>query len=311
VFDTEQDAADWGDKIEEEMRSGTFDAKPHEPPPKTVREMLQRYRDRVSIGKTRDGKDDRARIERLQAILGAYSVHALNSRRVTRYKTDRLEEGAGAQTVLHELVILHHAFKISVEEWGLELKTAIPRTRRPKLPPGRNFRISRSEAARIRLATQSRILPDIVDLAIETCMRRGEIIMLTADLISLENKTAYLPITKNGEARTVPLSSRALAILRPRVEAGMNPIFNIQPDSLTRAFCRAVRRIGLDHLRFHDTRHEGISRLFENGYSVIEAARVSGHKTLTQLDRYAHLDVKHIIEKMAYLGERDALEDAA
>lgn len=303
VFDVEADAEKWGDTIEEAMRTGTFDTKPLVPAPTTVREMLQRYVETVSIHKTRDGRDDKPRIRRLQRILGGYSVHTLTSRRVNQYKKDRLAEEAGAQTVLHELALLHHAYTVAVEEWGLELSGPIPRTRRPKLPPGRNYRIPQAVLGRIRMATQSKVLADVMDFAVETCMRRSEILSMSPSTVDLEQRTVYLPTTKNGEPRTVPLTAKAIKIIRGRVEAGMNPLFNIKPDSLTRSFCRTVRRAGYAHLRFHDTRHEGISRLFEQGYSVIEAARVSGHKTLTQLDRYAHLDVKHIIAKMAELDE--------
>lgn len=303
VFDTEALASAWGDVVEDAMRTGTFDTGPQEPPPKTVRELLQRYVESVSTGKTRAGRDDKPRIRRLQDTLGGYSVHTLTSRRVGQYKRDRLSEDAGPQTVLHELALLHHAYTVAVDGWGLELTGPIPRTRRPKLPPGRNYRIPQAVLSRIRMATQSRVLADVMDFAVETCMRRSEILTMTHGTVHLGERTVYLPTTKNGEPRTVPLTAKAVSLIRARVEARMYPIFDIQPDSLTRAFKRAATRAGYGHLRFHDTRHEGISRLFEQGYSVIEAARVSGHKTLTQLDRYAHLDVKHIIAKMAELEE--------
>lgn len=305
VFETEQEASEWGDNIEDQMRAGVFDLPTREPPPKTVQAMMQRYLETVSPGKTRGGKDDRARIRRLQQVLGGYSVQNLTSRRVSQYKKDRLADGAAAQTVLHELVLLHHAYTTAVEEWGLELKGPVPRTKRPKLPHGRNQRIPAALVNRIRLATHSAVLGDIVEFAVETCMRRSEIVTLSSSNVVLAARTAFLPRTKNGEPRTVPLTARAVELIRHRVQSGMNPVFDIQPDSLSRAFYRAVRRVGHPTLRFHDTRHEGISRLFEKGYSVLEVSRISGHKTLTQLDRYTHLDVKHLIEKMALL------EDAA
>lgn len=265
--------------------------------------MLGRYLKEVSPGKAEEGRSDTARIERLQRILGDYSVHTLTSRRVTRYKKDRLAEDAAAQTVLHELVLLHHAYVVACEEWGLELAKGIPRTKRPKLPKGRNQRIPTAIMQRIRLATSSPDLGDVVEFAIETCMRRSEIAGIEADVVSLERGTVFLADTKNGESRTVPLTPRAKEIIRKRVEAGYSPVFRMRPDSITQAFGRAVKRVGIEGLRFHDTRHEGISRLLEQGYTLIEAARVSGHKTLTQLDRYAHLDVQHIVEKMAELEE--------
>lgn len=89
-----------------------------------------------------------------------------------------------------------------------------------------------------------------------------------------------------------------------RVESSDGLLFPTRADSITQAFSRAVKRIaGQESLRFHDTRHERISRLYEQGYTVVEVARISGHKTLTQLDRYTHLDVQHLIKKMQELKD--------
>src|SRR5690606_943724 len=98
TFKTEQEAIDWGDQIEDAMRNGTFSEYEGPPPPKTVNEMLTRYFEEVSVNKAENGRSDRNRIERLKGHLGRYSVHYLNSRRVTQYKNDRLAEGAGPQT---------------------------------------------------------------------------------------------------------------------------------------------------------------------------------------------------------------------
>ncbi len=171
VFDTEQEAADWGEHIEDQMRAGIFDTGPKEPAPDTMRGLLQRYVESVSIHKTCEGRDDKPRIRRLQGALGSYSVNKLTAQRITQYKNDRLEAGAAAQTVLHDLVILHHAFVVAVEEWGLELKGPIPKTKRPRLPPGRNNRIGADAIKAIRLATSSCVLGDIVEFAVEKGVR--------------------------------------------------------------------------------------------------------------------------------------------
>ncbi|WP_092582765.1 tyrosine-type recombinase/integrase [Achromobacter sp. NFACC18-2] len=68
--------------------------------------------------------------------------------------------------------------------------------------------------------------------------------------------------------------------------------------SASRAFTRAVRRAGMENIRFHDRLHEATSRLFERGLNVIEVAKITGHKTLSMLDRYTHLDVRHLVDKL-------------
>jgi integrase len=62
---------------------------------------------------------------------------------------------------------------------------------------------------------------------------------------------------------------------------------------------QAVDRAGLKAIRFHDLRHEATSRLFERGLNVIEVARITGHVTLSMLDRYTHLDVQGLVQKLA------------
>ena len=76
--------------------------------------------------------------------------------------------------------------------------------------------------------------------------------------------------------------------------SGREKLFNRQPDSVTQAFGRACRRGGISDLRFHDLRHEAISRLFERGLSVPEVAAISGHNDFRMVARYTHLKVRHL-----------------
>jgi integrase len=107
-------------------------------------------------------------------------------------------------------------------------------------------------------------------------------------------------MTKNGEARRVPLSTGALAVLREagQVRALDGRVFPIPPQSLAHAWSAACARAGVDDLHFHDLRHEAVSRLFERGLSMMEVASISGHKTLSMLQRYTHLRAEDLSAKM-------------
>ncbi|EQD25943.1 phage integrase family protein, partial [mine drainage metagenome] len=100
--------------------------------------------------------------------------------------------------------------------------------------------------------------------------------------------TAHLPHTKNGSARDVPLSSRAVAILHALPRRIDGRVFGLRPDSVTQAFERAAQRAGIENLRLHDLRHEATSRLAEKLPNLIELAAVTGHKDLRMLKRYYH-----------------------
>ncbi len=295
VFIRKADAEAWGRYIETQMDRGTFGDE-SESASMTVAEMLQRYLKEESPKKA-SGTSDKARIAALIKALGQYSLRNLTSYQVTQYKRERLTIRS-AQTVTHEINLLHRAYVVAVQEWGVRLSGPIPRTKRPTPPPGRSHRIPPSAVSQLVQATESAELGEIILFAVETAMRRSEIARMDWSHVDLRHMRVLLPRTKNSHQRTVPLSHTARAVLRNRTRNREGRVFKLQPDSISQAFDRALTRVKMEHLTFHDLRHEAISRLFEKGLNVIEVARISGHKTLSQLGRYTHLDVKHLGERL-------------
>jgi len=137
-----------------------------------------------------------------------------------------------------------------------------------------------------------------VILALETAMRRGELLSLRWEHVNLDTCVAHLPDTKNGEARDVPLSSRAIAALTALPRAMSGDVLPTTAEGLKNAFERARKRAKMEHFNFHDLRHEAISRLFEAGWNVMEVAAVSGHKDLQSLKRYTNLKATDLAKKM-------------
>jgi integrase len=105
--------------------------------------------------------------------------------------------------------------------------------------------------------------------------------------------------TKNGEARTVPLSSLALAAL-PATDnhAAGERVFPLSPNAVRLAWERLKRRAKINDLHFHDLRHEAISRFFELGLSIPEVALISGHRDFKMLFRYTHLRPADVAKKL-------------
>ena len=105
-------------------------------------------------------------------------------------------------------------------------------------------------------------------------------------------------MTKNGSGRRVPLTDRAVQILTSlRREGGL--VFPVTSKALQIAWRRLARRAGIEDLRFHDLRHEAISRLFERGLNVPEVAVMSGHRDPRMLFRYTHPRPEDIARKLA------------
>ena len=110
---------------------------------------------------------------------------------------------------------------------------------------------------------------------------------------------AHLPDTKNGDPRDVPLSTRAVRTLRQRGPGtGSDRVFKSTQNALRLSWEHARYRASLTDLRFHDLRHEAVSRLFEKGLNVVEVGTISGHKELRMLRRYTHLRASSLAERL-------------
>jgi integrase len=116
--------------------------------------------------------------------------------------------------------------------------------------------------------------------------------------VDLRRRVVHLPETKNGHARDVPLSSRAVAILEGLARNIDGRVFDVREDAVTQAFARACQRVGIEDLHFHDLRHEATSRLAERLPGILELSAVTGHKDLRMLKRYYHPRAEELAKKL-------------
>ena len=161
----------------------------------------------------------------------------------------------------------------------------------PKNKPPRERRLRDGEFERLKIAAEksrSWYLWPVVVLAIETAMRRDEILGLRWKHIDLNKKTVFLPMTKNGSSRWVPLSNNAVAKLSKASEDTDRP-FPVTDVAFRQAWDRLRHRANITDLNFHDLRHEAISRMFDSGMKIHKVLAVSGHKTASQLFRYVQV----------------------
>lgn len=204
-----------------------------------------------------------------------------------------------ADTVRLELAIIGNLYRIASSDWGLEgLPNPARGVRKPKPGRARDRRLVGDEEARL-LAAAGPVFAHAIVLALETAMRRGELAALRWERVDLKRRVAHLPKTKNGEARDVPLSPRALEALAQIPRRLDGSVIGLTADGITQAFERVRTAAGITGLRLHDLRHEATSRLFERGWSVAEVAAVTGHKTWSQLRRYTQLRAEDLARKLA------------
>jgi integrase len=167
--------------------------------------------------------------------------------------------------------------------------------KRPKDPAHRDRRISDREIETVLLALNYAEDAPVVQqqkvavaflLAIESGMRAGEICSLVARHVNLVEQTVFLPDTKNGRPRSVPLSKEAVRLLR-RVEPWCDDgsVFSLASGALSTLFKRGVGKTDIHDLTFHDSRHEAITRLARK-LDVLDLARMVGHRDIKQLLTY-------------------------
>lgn len=241
----------------------------------------------------------------------------LRWRRVVLDEDNEGEEAdCSAQTVVHRLNTLSQVFK----RWSLAhdqiLTNPVVEGVRPSLPEGRDRRLShlvdakgKDEETRLLEACAASSRPwlrSAVIIAIETCMRQGELAGLTWDRVRLDAAHPHcdLPKTKNDRPRRVPLSARAVEAFRSLLPAdgviGPRPVLPVETGrGIAHAFADAVSDETFPNLRWHDLRHEAISRLFElTDLRDTEIMAISGHLRPEMLLRYTHLRADQLGDRL-------------
>jgi len=298
-FDSYDEAETWALDTEAQMKKRTFVDR-SEAERTTLHEAVDRYLREVTPGK-KSARTEGQTIKRLQRHpLALRTLGELRGADIALYRDERLKT-VKPSTARLELALLSHLFTIALKEWGLPIDNPVRAIRLPKLPGGRDRRLTGDEEARLlKACAQSRSpwLEPAVRLAIETAMRQGEILDLKWADIDLDRATAIAYDTKNGEDRRVPLSTRAVAVLKSLPRSFDGRVIPVAQSSLEHAFQNARVRAGISGLRFHDLRHEATSRLFERGFNAMEVATITGHKTLQMLKRYTHLRAEDLVSRL-------------
>ena len=258
-------------------------------------------------------------LARLREDLGHLSLAGLTPPALAAWRDARLKHVMPA-TVSRELATLGGALSWARKELALAFENPIPLIRRPTQGRARDRRLEGDEDQRLiealgdhasevkgakragayRVGSRNPMMLPLVRLALETAMRQGELLALRWEHVNLKARTAYLEDTKNGESRTVPLSSRAIAVLKSLLGASKaeGRVFPMTAAAVQLAWKRACRRAGIDGLHFHDLRHEATSRLAERLPNLVELAAVTGHKDLRMLKRYYHPRATDLAKKL-------------
>ncbi|MCV0351846.1 MAG: site-specific integrase [Nitratireductor sp.] len=266
----------------------------------TLGDLIRRYRDEVVPAKRG------AEIETV--ILNSFLKQPINNRPVSEittadfvaYRDKRLAE-IRPISLKRQLSPISNMFEVAKTDWGLPLKeNPLKRLKINGTDRRRERRLRAGEYERLIAAANQRrsnYLSPIIGFALETAMRRGEILAMRWDDVDMDRRSILIPESKNGFSRIIPLTEGAATILGKLKRCDEN-VFPVTAVALRQIWDRTTRNAGITDLHFHDLRHEAISRLFELGLTTPEVASISGHRDMRMLFRYAHANHTSIRGKL-------------
>lgn len=327
TFRTKAEAERWAKAIESEMDGGVFVDR-READKNTFRQILNRYLEEVVP--EHKGKDvEEIRIKALlKDEIADYKMSALSASALSDYVSRRCKQVSPA-TVRRELDIISQVITKARRAWGINLvENPVSLIERPRPARARERRLRGDEEGRILAVLEAEdgrrnpFIGPFFRFALETAMRQSEEVGLLWEHVDLDTRTAHLFDTKNGSDRIVPLSKRAVAILRGLLPDSDSetlpngPVFLLTADALKKAWQRCLRTARknyekecaeagtvpdpmlLKNLRWHDLRHEATSRIAPKLDHVLELSAVTGHKDLRMLKRYYHPNASDIASKL-------------
>lgn len=315
AFRTRVDAEAWARKLESEQERGVWHDS-SEAERTTLHAALDRYEREKTPAKQSAVKEASVlRILRDEAI-ARHALARIGSADVAKCCATWQRAGLAPATIHRRLSVLSHVYEIAAREWGMAgLTNPVRMIKKPTVRNERSRRVTDLELEVICAASESRELESIIQLAVETAMRRSEICAMRWGHVDLGARTVHIQKTKNGYPRDIPLSTRAGQLLNALPRRIDGRVFSMRPDSVTQAFERAVARARTLHekeyaddqevsernylidVRIHDLRHEATSRLAEK-LEAHELAKVTGHRDLRMVLRYYHPRAEDLAQKL-------------
>ncbi len=298
TFLTKQDAEKWARSIEVELDRGTYINKSSAEKTQ-FKDILQQYLINV-IPSMRSSKEEAIRLKSLMRHpIAQINMAQLSPKHLADYRDERLKV-IKPNTVIRELAVLSSVINHARREWSLNITNPVSMIKKPSYAQGRDRTLNAEELSRLFIQLEKIGLwyKPLAEFALETSMRRGELMSLLWVNINFEKSVALLPLTKNGYSRYVPLSTKAISILKSLPRDIEGRVFPLNKQTVSILFLRATRRAKIENFHFHDLRHMALSRLSSKFTNILELAVISGHRELRMLQRYVHIKAEDLVIKL-------------
>ena len=302
TFTSKEAAKRWIKAVETDMERGEF--KPRLD--MTVGQLIKRYQTDI-IPKQKAHQSALVRCRRLRRMLGKINLSDLSPAHLASYRDERLKS-IKPNTLKRELSILSSAINTAIIDWGIPIPSnPVAMTRIPKYDDSRDRRLKDGEEEKL-LAIAKPVYRRAIIIAVETAIRRGELLNIRKSHINFDKQTLHIPETKTDTPRTIPLSTRAIKALRDQIKSISDAnvvqmerdpkLFSMSSPMFRHEIHRYRVKLDMEDWRFHDLRHEGTSRLFEKGLNTMEVASITGHEDLRMLKRYTHIKPELLVERL-------------
>lgn len=307
TFKTKAEATRFATKIEADLDAG----KPVNMAVFTLNDMVDEYRKLRGMSRPiSDQSNEHYMLKALCRVLGEIDVMRMSPDDLVAYAAERRDNGAGPYTINMEMSKLGTVIRYAAAAKKIAVPDAVgaarPLLSHMGLIGGGNRRERRPTedelAAITKHLTEGRglVYAQAVLFAVATAMRRGEVCAIKWADLDRDKRLILVrdrkdPRKKIGNHEWIPLLPAAWEIVKARPEGG-DRIFPIHPQTLSKYFTETCRELKIPDLHFHDLRHEGTSKLFEEGYDIQEVSLVTGHKRWDNLKRYTNLKPESLHE---------------
>ncbi|MBN3763411.1 site-specific integrase [Burkholderia sp. Ac-20365] len=324
TFDTREQADNWADAMEQRIAESLSIAPGQITLASTVAQMLMKYVKEVTPTKCGEKTERYALnmyIERFRALdktLANFGTRDLEAIMHARLKGNADYPPVNPATVRREFGMLSGAFTHAMKKWHLPLSVnPCSRIDRPRANPHRTRRVPDRERdavcqslgwdQRTKPTTRPQRVAWAFCFALETAMRRGEILRADWSQYDERARRLHVPFSKNGDARNVPISARARALLDLMGVRQSGSIVNVIETTFANAWNAAKKGKAWEDLHFHDARHEATTRFAKLVPTVLHLQKITGHRDLKSLLIYFNPEA----DELAGLLDGPALKLAA
>ena len=261
------------------------------------KDCLIKYRDEVIIHKRSKDMENKLVRYLLNESFVNLKLNLVNNSIIAQYR-DKSLKNLKPSSVHRRLAIISHLYSIARKEWGYKIENPVLDITKPKISEPRNRRFTDDELNRLIYGNKtSSKMKAIIQIALETGMRQGEILRIRPEHIN--DQTLYIPIAKT-KPRTIPLTKKALEILN-----NIELPFELSGLYVSKKFKKLCKFYNINDAKFHDLRRQALTNFMKDKkLTVAETMFISGHSDPKMLLKtYNNLKLINVSKKINDVGE--------